>query len=494
MLIIGSMIRNYKILQKLGEGGMGIVYLAEDTLLERHVAIKTLSFQFAQDDQLVSRFRQEARVQASLIHPHIVALYDFFQEDTTYCMALEYARGITLKELLEKEGPLGETRALSMFGQMLQGVGYAHGKNIIHRDIKPGNIIVDDSDMIKVMDFGIAKVLGDKGMTRTGAKVGTVIYMSPEQVRAEKDIDHRTDIYSLGITLYEMLTGRAPYHETGESDFELMREIVIGEVIDPREFNPDLSHTTVELVRRCTAKNRGERFQGCNEILQFMQGTSPERWSFVEDAAAKMATPLTQREARAEEPKSTVSFSKHKTLWAALIAGLVILLGSGGFLLLRQEQRVEKFQQFTNTDTRSSRNNHDARAAEERSIADFVQNVISLSNRKDIQGLLNCYDDFTNYFGKGVVSKDFIRKDKISYFSGFDRVHYWLDGEITHFPALDSGVRKVQFRLGFSVHSARRKLTIEGIATDTLKIAMTANGLRILDEKQKNLTSRKIPD
>ena len=201
-----TILRDYQIIDELGKGGMGTVYLAEDQMLRRKVAIKVLNPILTDDAQFTERFRHEARVQASLIHSNIVTLYNFFEEDGYYCMVMEYAEGETLKEKIQKEGAIEEERALKIFRQMLEGVGYAHEKGIIHRDIKPSNIIIDSRDRVKIMDFGIAKILGDRGMTKTGTKLGTIYYMSPEQIRAEKDIDQRTDIYSLGITLYEMVT------------------------------------------------------------------------------------------------------------------------------------------------------------------------------------------------------------------------------------------------------------------------------------------------
>jgi serine/threonine protein kinase len=254
-------IRDYTILSKLGEGGMGDVYLAEDTMLDRRVAIKVLNPILTQDTQFVERFRQEAKVQSSLIHPRIVSLYHFFNEGGTYCMVMEYAEGETLKSLIERMGPIPEGRALKIFGQMLDAVGYAHSKGIVHRDIKPSNIMLDGGDNVKVMDFGIAKIMGDRGMTKTGTKMGTLYYMSPEQVRAAKDIDHRTDIYSLGVTLFEMLTGRLPFNTGTDSEFEIMREIVESNIPDPRFIQPTISESTARRVLLLTRKDRELRGQ-----------------------------------------------------------------------------------------------------------------------------------------------------------------------------------------------------------------------------------------
>lgn len=259
-------IRDYKIISKLGEGGMGTVYLADDVMLERKVAVKILDPVLTKDTQFTERFRHEAKVQASLIHPNIVALYNYFQEDGNYCMVMEYVEGITLKQLVTKTGPMQEQRITWIMSQILDGVGYAHQKGIIHRDIKPSNILLDDSDNVKILDFGIAKILQDKGLTKTGTKMGTIYYMSPEQIKAEKDIDQRTDIYSIGVTLYEMLSGRIPFNVETDSDFEVMNEIVSGEVKDPRDFYPHISEWLVKLLFDSVEKDRTKRIQSASEF------------------------------------------------------------------------------------------------------------------------------------------------------------------------------------------------------------------------------------
>ncbi len=275
MVLENSFIRDYKINKKIGEGGMGSVYLAEDTMLERKVAIKVLNPLLTSDPQFTERFRQEAKVQASLIHPNIVALHSFFEDSGNYFMAMEYAKGVTLKQLMQKIGAIPEQRAIKIFLQILEGVGYAHQKGIVHRDLKPSNIMIDENDAVKIMDFGIAKVLGDRGMTKTGTKMGTIYYMSPEQIRAAKDIDQRTDIYSLGIVLYEMLTGRVPFNTNTESDFEIMNEIVNNSFHDVRKYNPSVSEITAKVIDKMIAKQKEERYATCYQTtIKFSEGLS----------------------------------------------------------------------------------------------------------------------------------------------------------------------------------------------------------------------------
>ena len=262
-LSANSKIREYKIVKKIGEGGMGEVFLAEDEYLGRKVAIKALAPELLRNSELIERFQQEARLQSSLTHPNIVTLFSFFPEQNTYCMILEYAAGITLKELILHTGAIPEPRSINIFKQILEGVGFAHQKGVIHRDLKPSNIMIDSNDNVKIMDFGIAKILGDRGLTKTGTKMGTIYYMSPEQVRAEKDIDQRTDIYSLGIVLYEMLTGKLPFNTNTESDYEVMNEIVLGSIGDPRIIVNNISEQTALVVQKMCEKKKDNRYVTC---------------------------------------------------------------------------------------------------------------------------------------------------------------------------------------------------------------------------------------
>lgn len=260
-------IRDYKLVKKLGEGGMGTVYLADDIMLERKVAIKVLNPLLTKDSHFTERFRNEAKVQASLIHPNIVALYNYFREGDNYCMVMEYVEGVTLKQLITDTGPQPEQKVIWILNQTLEAVGYAHKKGIIHRDIKPSNILITDENSVKILDFGIAKILQDKGLTKTGTKLGTVYYMSPEQIKAVRDIDHLTDIYSIGVTLYEMLSGRIPFNVDTDSDFEIMNEIVSGEIKDPREIYPHISSWLVDILFAAVEKDRDKRIQSTDEFI-----------------------------------------------------------------------------------------------------------------------------------------------------------------------------------------------------------------------------------
>jgi serine/threonine protein kinase len=265
------MIRDYRILKLLGEGGMGKVYLAEDNL-ERMVAIKELLPELTRSGEFLDRFRQEAKIQARLNHPNIVSIYSFFEESRIYYIVMEYVEGMSLRDLIRKKtGPIEEKRACRIFRQVLEGVEYAHNKGVVHRDLKPGNILIDQRDDVKIMDFGIAKMVGDIGHTRTGATLGTLYYESPEQINSAKDVDSRTDIFSLGITLFEMLTGKLPYNTDTDSTFVVMKQIVEDPLPDPRKFYPHISDWLIKLLAMMTEKDRNVRIKSCRECINAIE-------------------------------------------------------------------------------------------------------------------------------------------------------------------------------------------------------------------------------
>lgn len=268
MLTIGETIRDYKILSKIGEGGMGAVYLAEDTSLDKKVAIKVLSPSLLSDEQFVERFKNEAKIQAMLSHPNIVTLHSLIMEDSKYLMVMEYVNGKTLKHIISEQGPFSEQKAKKYFLQILDAIGFAHSMGIVHRDLKPSNILIDVNDNVKILDFGIAKVLGDRSLTKTGSKMGTIFYMSPEQIRAEKNINQRTDIYSLGIVFYEMLTGTLPFNTQTESDFEIMKQIVEGRGIDETFLEGRVSDVMIKVLKKMTEKKSEHRFATCYQISE----------------------------------------------------------------------------------------------------------------------------------------------------------------------------------------------------------------------------------
>jgi serine/threonine-protein kinase len=288
--MIGKVVGTYKIIAKIGEGGMGSVYKGIDEMLEREVAIKVLRPELASQPNVVERFRTEAKTLAKLNHTYIATVYNFLHQDDHYFMVMEFVRGETLDNMIRRSGPIPYEQAVAMFCQALEGLEHAHSLGIIHRDIKPANIMLTDTGIVKVMDFGIARVLGTSRMTKQGNIIGTIEYMSPEQVRGD-ETDARSDIYSAGILFYEMLTGRVPFES--KSEFELMKSQIEDPPPPPRNF-AYVPEQAEEAIMRALAKKPDARFQSAAEFRQELfesmkGGTVP-----LGDSAPVYAAPATR--------------------------------------------------------------------------------------------------------------------------------------------------------------------------------------------------------
>src|SRR6202521_2763079 len=252
----------YKIVRKLGTGGMANVYLAEDQELGRRVAIKILNDRHAGDEQFVERFRREAKNAAALSHPNIVSIYDRGEAEGTYYIAMEYLDGRSLKELIVQRGPAPVTVSVEYARQILSALRFAHRHGIVHRDIKPHNVLVDAEGRVKVTDFGIARA-GVSQMTEAGSIVGTAQYLSPEQARGA-DVDQRSDLYSLGIVIYEMLTGKVPF--TGDAPVEIAMKHLNAVPEPPSKLRPEIPHDLDAIVMRALAKEPDQRYASAEEM------------------------------------------------------------------------------------------------------------------------------------------------------------------------------------------------------------------------------------
>ena len=270
----GQIIGNYEIVSYLGGGGMGEVWLAVDRRINREVAIKGLHPQLLKNEEVRSRFRNEAMTLAKLQHPNVVALYDYIENESGSFLIMEYMQGEPMDDYIRtKTGPIPESKAVDMFAQILQGVAYAHQRGIIHRDIKPSNFLIDGRGNVKILDFGIAKVLEeDKGLTKTGTRMGTVFYMSPEQVRGEA-ADKRSDVYSLGVTLFQMLTGTKPFHQEA-TEFQIYNDIVSKPLPRAKTIYPAVSDHMQSVMDKATEKFSDRRFQSCAEFLSALTDPS----------------------------------------------------------------------------------------------------------------------------------------------------------------------------------------------------------------------------
>ena len=287
----------YEVKEVLGDGGMGTVYLAHHVRLGHAVAVKVLAPNLARDPGIIERFEQEAQLQANLRHPNIIAAHDFITEDGVSAFVMEYVEGRTLEEVIRHEtGPIPFERCLELFLPVLDALAFAHSQGIVHRDIKPSNIMlatVGGKDSVKVMDFGIAKALGGTRRTATGTKMGTLHYMSPEQCKGLPDIDHRTDIYSLGATLFEMATGRVPFDT--DSEYDLMTAHLQEEPPPPSSIYPGVVPELEAVILTALAKDRDARFQSAEEFaaaLHGLVGRSPVASSAPAAQPAEQAKPI----------------------------------------------------------------------------------------------------------------------------------------------------------------------------------------------------------
>src|SRR3954447_2842561 len=252
----------YKIVRKLGAGGMADVYLAEDQELGRRVAIKILNDRHAADDQFVERFRREAKNAAGLSHPNIVSIYDRGDSEGTYYIAMEYLEGRSLKELIVSRGSAPVRTAIEYARQILAAVGAAHKQGIVHRDIKPHNVLVGPEGRLKVTDFGIARS-GASQMTEVGSIIGTAQYLSPEQARGSQ-VDQTSDVYSVGVVLFELLTGQVPF--TGDTPLEIAMKHLSEVPKPPSELRPEVPHDLDMVVLRALAKDPAERYQSAEAM------------------------------------------------------------------------------------------------------------------------------------------------------------------------------------------------------------------------------------
>ncbi|MFD9624366.1 Stk1 family PASTA domain-containing Ser/Thr kinase [Peribacillus muralis] len=295
-MLIGRRINGrYKLIEMVGGGGMANVYLARDMILDRDVALKILRMDFNNDEEFIKRFNREAQAATSLAHPNIVSIYDVGEEDAIYYIVMEYVDGFTLKQYIQKYYPIPVDKALDIMKQITAAISHAHHNGIIHRDIKPQNILIDKEGTVKITDFGIALALSATNITQTNAVLGSVHYLSPEQARGGM-ANKKSDIYSLGIVMFELLTGRLPF--SGESAVSIALKHLQSETPSPKRWNPEIPQSVENIILRATAKDSYYRYESVDSMEDDIRTSlNPERsnespFAIPEDHDATKAIPV----------------------------------------------------------------------------------------------------------------------------------------------------------------------------------------------------------
>ena len=262
--MIGKTISQYKIIEKLGEGGMGVVYKAKDTKLDRFVALKFLPHNLNISDDERQRFVQEAKAAAAINHPNVCVIHDIQEQGDQLFIVMEFVQGKTLRDLVGATGPVAPTEALNYAIQIGEALQAAHEKGVVHRDIKSENIMVAAKNQIKVMDFGLAKLKGSLKLTKSSSTLGTLAYMSPEQINSSK-VDARSDIFSFGVVLFEMLTGKMPF--SGDYEAAIMYSILHEEPEPLQKHLPDAPSELVHILNRVLEKDPQDRYQSMSDLV-----------------------------------------------------------------------------------------------------------------------------------------------------------------------------------------------------------------------------------
>lgn len=346
--MIGKRIgKRYEIIRVIGDGGMSRVYLAHDVILDRDVAIKVLHYDFANEEELKKRFQREALSATSLTHPHIVNIFDVGQEDELHYLVMEYIAGKTLKDYIHTHGALSAEHAVSIMQQLVSGISHAHHNGIVHRDIKPQNVLMNGDNDVKITDFGIAMALNSTAHTKTNSVIGTVHYLSPEQARGGM-ATKRSDIYSLGIVFYELLTGELPF--SAETAVAIALKHLQEETPSVRDRFPEIPQSVENVILKATAKDSTYRYATTDDMYDdLLTVLSPERvnepkFALPFDDDKTMAIPAIKEVPKAAVAEDTVKMApvkdetvapvkKKKKKWPFVLAGSILLIALLAFLL-----------------------------------------------------------------------------------------------------------------------------------------------------------------
>jgi eukaryotic-like serine/threonine-protein kinase len=320
--VVGELIAGrYELEELVGSGGMSSVYRAHDRLLERTVALKILHEQFTRDDDYVERFRREARAVAQLAHPNIVTVIDRGEQDGRQFIVFEYVDGMNLKELMTQEGPLSPREAIELALQVARGLSFAHESGLVHRDVKPQNVLLDADGRAKVTDFGIAHAVDVDGMTITGTIMGTSNYIAPEQARGQP-VDEQTDVYSLGCVLYELLAGDVPFD--GDNFVAVAMRHVNDPVPSVRDVRPDVPPRLDWAIQQAMAKDHDERFESMADFAAELEACHAELDG---NEGATMVVPPRRPRAKSRRPARA---PRRWSIWPLVLLGVGLAAVAGG--------------------------------------------------------------------------------------------------------------------------------------------------------------------
>ena len=322
---VGSRVGDYEVLQILGAGGMGRVYKVRNAISERVEAMKVLLPDLDGDPDLANRFMREIKVQASLDHPNIAVLHTALRIENQLLMLMEFVEGVTLESMMAS-GPIPIDQAVDYMLQVLSALSYAHARGVIHRDLKPANMMITADGVVKLMDFGIARMQQDRKLTQTGQTVGSLYYMSPEQIKGAMDLDARSDLYSLGVSLYEVCTGARPFQ--GDSEYSIMAAHLQANPPPPIQVAPNLPPELSEIILLSLDKDPAKRFQTADAMRSALLTVSKPRQAAVAPPPAPVSQPAAtaaQAQALAAAPLPPPAASSHRGLWIAL--GSLVTIG-----------------------------------------------------------------------------------------------------------------------------------------------------------------------